>query len=73
LQIYFNKFLLAPVLEDPELSKYVDQKMLDKYWSVGGVRIEDDVHILENGYENLTTTPKSGLELTTGGTYRGSQ
>jgi len=56
--IYFCNFILDPVLEDPELSKYIDREVLDRYWSVGGVRIEDDVHILDDGYENLTDTPK---------------
>jgi len=56
--IYFCRFILDPVLENPELSKYIDQGVLDKYWTVGGVRIEDDVHITQDGYENLTDTPK---------------
>ena len=56
--IYFCEFILNPVLEDPELTKYIDKTVLDKYWSVGGVRIEDDVHLLEDGFENLTDTPK---------------
>lgn len=56
--IYFCNFILDPVLEDPELSKYIDKSVLDRYWSVGGVRIEDDVHITPEGYENLTNTPK---------------
>ncbi|KAJ4538294.1 hypothetical protein HRR78_008178 [Exophiala dermatitidis] len=56
--IYFCKFILDPVLDDPELSKYIDKTVLDRYWAVGGVRIEDDIHITEDGYENLTDTPK---------------
>ncbi|KAG9770083.1 putative Xaa-Pro aminopeptidase pepP [Exophiala dermatitidis] len=56
--IYFCKFILDPVLDDPELSKYIDKNALDRYWAVGGVRIEDDIHITEDGYENLTDTPK---------------
>jgi Xaa-Pro dipeptidase len=31
---------------------------LDKYYDVGGVRIEDDILVTGDGYENLTTTPK---------------
>jgi len=46
------------VLADPDLSQYIDKAVLDRYWTVGGVRIEDDVHITPGGYENLTDTPK---------------
>ena len=28
------------------------------YYSVGGVRIEDDILVTRGGYENLTTAPK---------------
>jgi Xaa-Pro dipeptidase len=56
--IYFCEFILRPALEDPDFAKFVDQKVLERYWTVGGVRIEDDVHVLEDGCENLTDTPK---------------
>lgn len=48
--LYFNPFLLKDTLE----SEHVDQKVLEKYWAVGGVRIEDDIVITATGYENLT-------------------
>lgn len=56
--IYFCKFIIEPYLEDAESSKYIDKAVLDKYWDVGGVRIEDNVHITKEGFENLTNTPK---------------
>lgn len=49
--IYFSPHLLAPVRD----SKHINQEVLKRYESVGGVRIEDVVLITENGYENLTT------------------
>jgi Xaa-Pro dipeptidase len=32
--------------------------LLEKYYPVGGVRIEDDILITADGNENLTTAPK---------------
>ena len=42
---------LAPVRD----SKHIDQEVLKRYESVGGVRIEDVVLITKDGHENLTT------------------
>lgn len=56
--VYFCRFIIDPFLQNPELSKYIDEKVLEKYWRVGGVRIEDNVHITKDGYENLTTAVK---------------
>jgi len=55
--IYFSPHLLASVRE----SKHIDHKVLKRYENVGGVRIEDNVVITKNGYENLTTV-KSDVE-----------
>ena len=38
--VYFCEFILRPMLEDPTHSKFIDKEVLDRYWSVGGVRIE---------------------------------
>ncbi|KAJ7940676.1 Creatinase/aminopeptidase [Mycena leptocephala] len=48
--IYFSPHLLAAVRE----SALIDHEVLKRYESVGGVRIEDVVHITPNGMENLT-------------------
>lgn len=57
-QIYFCRFIIEPFLKSPELSKYIDAEVLDRYWKIGGVRVEDNIHITKDGYENLTTAPK---------------
>ena len=49
--IYFSPHLLASVRN----SKHINHDILNKYEPVGGVRIEDDVLITGDGYENLTT------------------
>lgn len=49
--IYFSPHLLAPVRD----SKHIDSGVLERYESVGGVRIEDVVLITQGGYKNLTT------------------
>lgn len=63
--IYFCRFIIDPFLKSPELSKYIDANVLERYWDVGGVRIEDNILITRDGYENLTTTPKTVEEVET--------
>ncbi|KAG7662194.1 pepP [[Candida] subhashii] len=60
---YFSPFLLEDVLNNPEKAKYINKDVLDKYWYVGGVRIEDDVLITENGYEIFTEITKNPQEI----------
>ena len=57
--IYFNEFVLEKFyLNHPVHAKFIAKDVLDRYMSVGGVRIEDDILITKGGYENLTTAPK---------------
>lgn len=56
---YFSKYAIEEVaLKDPKFAKYINKDLLAKYYPVGGVRIEDDILVTEDGYENLTTVPK---------------
>ena len=53
--IYFREFPMRQELKDGKWDGIIDQTVLKTYWAVGGVRIEDDVLVKEDGYENLTT------------------
>ena len=57
-QVYFCRFIVEPAMKDPEMGKYINAEVVERFWEVGGVRIEDDVVITEDGFENLTTAPK---------------
>ncbi|KZL84789.1 metallopeptidase family m24, partial [Colletotrichum incanum] len=61
--IYFCSFIIEPYLKDPVHSKFIDNAVLEKYWDVGGVRIEDNILITKDGSENLTPTIKDPDEL----------
>ncbi|KAG9230956.1 putative Xaa-Pro aminopeptidase pepP [Amylocarpus encephaloides] len=56
--IYFCRFIIDPYLADPVQSKFINAAVLEEYWEVGGVRIEDNILVTESGYENLTTAVK---------------
>lgn len=61
--IYFCRFILDPAIAEVKgRGRFIDKDVVERYWTVGGVRIEDDIYIREDGFENLTTTPK-GLGL----------
>lgn len=61
--IYFCSFIIEPYLKDAVHSKFIDEKVLGKYWDVGGVRIEDNILITTDGYKNLTTAVKDVDEM----------
>lgn len=62
--IYFSTYALNMFyLPSPVHSKYINVSVLEKYLPVGGVRIEDDILITPNGYENLTKAPKGAAML----------
>lgn len=38
--VYFCRYIVEPFLKDEKHAKYIDQEVLEKFWEVGGVRIE---------------------------------
>ena len=56
--IYFSRYGLEHIyLRSPRISRLVNMAVVERYWPVGGVRIEDDILITADGYQNLTTAP----------------
>ncbi|KAK4143173.1 peptidase M24, structural domain-containing protein [Dichotomopilus funicola] len=61
--IYFCNFIIEPYLKDPKHAKFIDVEVLEKYWDVGGVRIEDNIVITKDGSDNLTVALKDPDEI----------
>ena len=61
---YFSRYALEEVfLKDERYAKFINKDLLGKYYPVGGVRIEDDILVTKDGFENLTTAPKGNEAL----------
>lgn len=61
--IYFVPAVLEPAVQDPEKSKYLNVEKVKSLLNFGGIRIEDDILVTENGYENLTNLVKTVEEI----------
>ena len=59
--IYFIPYLLEQGFNDSKISKYFNQDKIKEYYDFGGVRIEDDILVTDEGCTNLT----EGLPRTT--------
>jgi Xaa-Pro dipeptidase len=55
--IYFSRLALD-YTRSQDLCRFIDMSIVLRYMSVGGVRIEDDILVTKNGYENLTVASK---------------
>lgn len=61
--IYFIPALLKPAFENDTMSEFLNTDKLQELFDFGGIRIEDNVIITEDGYENLTDVPKERDEI----------
>ena len=57
---YFcREYIESYFLKSPVHAKFIDKEILEQYYPVGGVRIEDCILVTDDGHENLTTAPKA--------------
>ncbi|MDZ7692238.1 MAG: aminopeptidase P family protein [Balneolaceae bacterium] len=61
--LYFIPALLKKTLEDETKSQFLNESTLTEMFEFGGVRIEDNIIVTEDGYQNLTNVPKERDEI----------
>ncbi len=61
--LYFIPALLEPALADKGISGFLNGKRLKELFDFGGIRIEDNIIVRDDGLENLTTVPKIRQEI----------
>ena len=62
LGIYFIPFLLEKAFVDEKIKDYFNEEKLRTFFDFGGVRIEDDILITEEGCENLSESLPRTIE-----------
>lgn len=61
--IYFIESLYRPILENPEKQQFLNWNTLKRFVNFGGCRLEDDIIITNDGYENMTKIPRTIQEI----------
>lgn len=61
--VYFVPALLNPAMKDDTKSKFLNTEKLTKLFDFGGIRIEDNIVITEEGNENLTNVAKERVDI----------
>jgi len=61
--IYFGDYNLDTALADPALSRFMVPEVIARYRGFGGVRIEDDIVITDDGMELMTDVPRTVDEI----------
>ena len=51
--------MLDAALANPAQARFIDAAVLGRFRGFGGVRIEDDVLVTADGFEQLTIVPRS--------------
>lgn len=60
---YFINRLMDKALANPNICKYINVEMFERFRNFGGVRIEDDVLITKTGAENFAIVPRTVEEI----------
>lgn len=61
--IYMIPALLIPAFEDETQSKFLNRDKLTELFEFGGIRIEDNIIVTQDGYENITDVPKERSDI----------
>ncbi len=61
--IYFVPAVLEPAIADPEKNQFLNTEKVESLLGFGGVRIEDDIIVTEDGMKNMTNVPKEVGEI----------
>jgi len=61
--IYFVPAVLEPAMDDPEKVKFLNVEKVKSLLNFGGIRIEDNIVVTEDGFENMTNVPKEIDEI----------
>lgn len=60
---YFIEPLLKKAFNDPDMQVFLVAEVINRFRNFGGVRIEDDVIITENGMVNVVNVPRTCDEI----------